>query len=264
VDDTTKTANRRVVTVDDGTVATWQTLRSSYADRPGHRKQRPSLRGDDGGVATPLERLLTRLQADAGPPDPLPSRDGWELVLAENIAYLVDDDTRERCMATLRRDVGLDPEAILSTRPEQLLDVVAGMRPDDRVQRLRRCAELRLDGAAWKAYPGIGRPGVERIQLFSGERAILALDSNAARVLYRLGYGERRRSYDAMYREIQAAAQAELPAEVDVLQRAHQLLRRHGKNVCTRNRPACEACPLRPYCAAARQLRPLDDPFAKT
>ena len=32
VDDTTKTANRRVVTVDDGTVAMWDALRSSYAD----------------------------------------------------------------------------------------------------------------------------------------------------------------------------------------------------------------------------------------
>src|ERR1700674_3474890 len=168
-----------------------------------------------------LETLLTRLETDTGPPDPVPASDGWELVLRENVAYLVDDGTRDRCLAALRRDVGLDPEAILSARPEQLGAAVAGMRANDRVERLRRCAELRLAGAAWKAYPGIGRPGVERIELFSGQRAVLALDSNAARVLYRLGYGERQRSYDAMYREIQAAAQAELPADVAALQRAH-------------------------------------------
>jgi A/G-specific adenine glycosylase len=214
-------------------------------------------------MAKGLEQLLTVLESEAGAPDPLPATDGWELVLGENVAYLVDDDTRAQCMAALRREVGLDAEAILSARPEQLARVVAGMRAHDRVERLRRCAELRLAGAPWKAYPGIGRPGVERIELFSGQRAVLALDSNAARVLYRLGYGERHRSYDAMYRDIQAAAQAELPADTAALQRAHQLLRRHGKQVCTRNRPACEDCPLRQQCAAGSGLRPLVDPFAK-
>jgi adenine-specific DNA glycosylase len=210
-----------------------------------------------------LEALLARLERDAGPPDPLPATDGWELVLRENVAYLVDDGRRDRCMEDLRREVGLDPEAILSAPPEQLTAIVAGMRPSDRVERLRRCAELRLAGAAWKAYPGIGRPGVERIELFSGYRAVLALDSNAARALYRLGYGETRRSYDAMYREIQAVAQAELPANVSTLQRAHQLLRRHGKDICTRNLPACGECPLRDQCPAGTGHRAVDDPFAR-
>jgi len=210
-----------------------------------------------------LETLLTRLETHAGPPDPVPAADGWELVLRENVAYLVDDGRRDQCMAALRRDVGLDPEAILSARPEQLAAVVAGIRPRDRVERLRRCAEIRLTGAAWKAYPGIGRPGVERIELFSRQRAVLALDSNAARVLYRLGYGESRPSYDAMYRQIQVAAQLELRADVATLQRAHQLLRRHGQDVCTRNRPACGACPLSRQCPAGTGLRPLGDPFVR-
>jgi hypothetical protein len=87
----------------------------------------------------------------------------------------------------------------------------------------------------------------------------LALGSNAARVLYRLGYGEPRRGDNAMYREIQTAAQAELPLDLRVLQQAHQLLRRHGKRVCRRNRPSCEVCPLRRSCAAARHLRSLED-----
>jgi hypothetical protein len=214
-------------------------------------------------MALALERLLALLELDAGPPEPLPAIDGWELVLAENVAYLVDDETRAQCMLALRREVGLDPEAILSAQPEQLRAVVAGMHPVDRVERLRRCAELRLAGAPWKSYPGIGRPGSERIELFSGQRAVLALDSNAARVLFRLGYGERRSSYSTMYREIQAAAQCELPSEVAMLQRAHQLLRRHGKQICTRNKPACDVCPVRKNCAAGCGLRSVGDPFAK-
>ena len=214
-------------------------------------------------MATELEIALDLLEHDAGPPDPLPATDGWELVLRENVAYLVDDATRDRCMEALRRQVGLDPESILAARPGQLEGVVAGMRPLDRVERLLRCAELRTAGAPWRSYPGIGRPGVERIELFEGVRAVLALDSNAARVLYRLGYGERLSGYDAAYRSIQHAAAAELSATMADLQRAHQLLRRHGRTMCTRTRPGCGDCPLTARCPALRGDRPIADPFAK-
>lgn len=226
-------------------------------------ERRAARRGARGVMASALERLLDVLEATIGPADPLPATDGWELVLRENVAYLVDDATRDRCMTALREAVGLDPESILLATPAQLAAVVGRMRPHERTQRLRRCAELRIAGAPWSAYPGIGRPGVERIELFADERAVLALDSNAARVLHRLGYGERERSYGATYREIQAAAQAQLPAAGSALQRAHQLLRTHGQTICTRNAPACQDCPLREQCQAARGNRTLADPFAK-
>jgi A/G-specific adenine glycosylase len=199
-----------------------------------------------------------------GPPEPLPATDGWRLVLRENVAYLVDDAVRDRCVQDLEDRVGLDPDAILSASTDALADVVAGMRPKDRVQRLRQCAELRLANAPWRAYPGIGRPGVERIELFTGTRAVLALDSNALRVLYRLGYGEQASSYDRLYRQVQEAAQAELPDEITARQRAHQLLRRHGQTVCTRTSPACPECPLQATCAAGLGQRSLADPFSKT
>ena len=50
-------------------------------------------------------------------------------------------------MDRLRQVTGLDPVRILEAASEQLLEVVAGMRPSERVGRLRRCAELRLSGA---------------------------------------------------------------------------------------------------------------------
>jgi hypothetical protein len=34
---------------------------------------------------------LEQAAGPAGPAGPVPSSDGWELVLAENVAYLVDD-----------------------------------------------------------------------------------------------------------------------------------------------------------------------------
>jgi adenine-specific DNA glycosylase len=204
-----------------------------------------------------LPALLDRLEEAGGPPAPLPSADGWELVLAENVAYLVDDQRRQRALAELRRVVGLAPEQILAASDEVLLPIGAGARPPERVQRLRRCAELAIAGAPWRAYPGIGAPGADRIELFSGTRAVLALDANALRVLTRLGHGEPARSYAVGYRQAQARASERLPVTVPALQRAYQLLRRHGQDVCRRRDPACPGCSIADDCPSAGHAQPL-------
>lgn len=206
---------------------------------------------------TDLAGLLDQLEAAAGPADPLPSADGWELVLAENIAYLVDDRRRWQALAELRGQVGLAPEQILAAPDQVLAGIVAGARPAERVQRVRRCAELAIAGASWRAYPGIGTPGADRIDLFTSARAVLALDANGLRVLARLGYAAPARSYAASYRQAQAAAGAQLPATVPALQRASQLLRRHGRTVCTRKSPACPGCPIADRCPSAGHPPPL-------
>ena len=206
---------------------------------------------------TDLPTLLDQLEEAGGPADPVPSADGWELVLAESVAYLVDDRRRWQALADLRRVVGLDPEQILAAPSAVLLRVVAGARPAERVERLRRCAELAITGAPWRAYPGIGQPGQDRIDLFTGSRAVLALDANGLRVLTRLGYADPARSYAAGYRQAQAAASARLPAEVPEQQRAYQLLRRHGQTVCRRKEPACASCAIAHDCPSAGHPPPL-------
>ena len=126
------------------------------------------------------------------------------------------------------------------------------MGPAVRVARLRRCAELAIAGIGdWGAYPGVSQPGADRIALFTRARAVLPLDANVLRVLTRLGYGVPGRSYSAAYRQAQAAASAELPRPVPALQRAHQLLRRHGRTVCRRADPACPACAIAACCPSA-------------
>lgn len=82
-----------------------------------------------------LPTLLDRLEEVGGPADPVPSADGWELVLAESVAYLVDDQRRWHALDELRRVVGLQPEQILAAPSAVLLRVVAGVRPAERVER---------------------------------------------------------------------------------------------------------------------------------
>lgn len=206
---------------------------------------------------TRLSILLDRLEHADGPAARLPSADGWELVLAENIGYLVDDQSRWQAVAALSQSVGTAPEQILAAPDEALLAVVVGARPAERAARLRRCAELAIAGAAWSAYPGIGRPGVDRIELFSGARPVLALDANALRVLVRLGYGDPTLAYAAAYRQAQAAAGAEIPETLPARQRAHQLLRRHGQTTCRRKTPDCRRCPIAADCPSAGHPAPL-------
>jgi hypothetical protein len=64
----------------------------------------------------------------------VPSADGWELVLAENIACLVDDQRRWQALEELRGVVGLAPEQILGGAP------VPGGVPRSAESRLRHQA----------------------------------------------------------------------------------------------------------------------------
>jgi endonuclease III len=201
--------------------------------------------------------LLDRLEQAGGRADAVPSADGWELVLAENVAYLVDDQRRWQALAALRSVVGLAPDQILAAPEDVLRSVVAGARPAERAQRLRRCAELAIAGAPWRAYPGIGPPGADRIDLFTGTRAVLALDANGLRVLARLGLSDPARSYATSYRQAQVLASEQLPKTVPARQRASLLLRRHGQVVCRRKNPSCSICPISSDCPSAGRPPPL-------
>jgi endonuclease III len=189
------------------------------------------------------------------------------MILFENVAYLVSDDRREQTFNALRERVGLTPPEILMAHDETLLEVarLGGMHPAARVEKLRRIAQIALqefDGdldsvlnqplakakKSLKRFPGIGDPGAEKILLISRTQPILALDSNGLRVLLRLGYGEEQKSYASTYRSAQEAVESELKKNFDWLIAAHQLLRRHGKELCKIKAPMCAACPVKKYC----------------
>lgn len=211
--------------------------------------------------------IVDKLQGYYGPPDPPKVTDPLGMILLENVAYLQSDERREQAFRALRERVGLEPPEILMAREEILLEVahLGGMHPAARVEKLRRVAQIALqefDGdlervlkqppakakKLLKKFPGIGDPGAEKILLFSRSHPILGLDSNGLRVLMRLGYGEEGKSYAATYRSAQEAVESELKKDFDWLIAAHQLLRRHGQELCKSVRPLCSRCPLKSSC----------------
>ncbi len=215
----------------------------------------------------PLPQVIERLGAFYGEPDPPDITDPWEMIIWENVAYLVDDARRQIAMDALRHGIGISPEQILAVTPAQLLKkaTIRGMVPEQSVEKLRRSAEIALDEfsgdlrpilklplaqakKALKRFPAIGDPGAEKILLFCRVFPILALESNGLRVLVRLGFGEEKPNYSTTYRLVQEAIEGEVVKEYSWLIKAHQLLRCHGQDLCRRSKPQCKKCPLMKEC----------------
>lgn len=222
-----------------------------------------------------LARVLKALEKFYGRPKPPKITDPLELILWENVAYLVDDEKRATAFATLKKKIGIRPKQILDASPQDLLEVtrLGGMVPELRAQRLRQIAEL----AHWifkddlksvlkkplpqakkdlKRFPSVGDPGAEKILMLTRSYPVLALESNGLRVLLRLGFAEEKKSYAASYRGVQQALQAQIPSTYDALIATHQLLRQHGQELCKRSQPLCETCPLRSTCRYFQERRP--------
>jgi endonuclease III len=222
-----------------------------------------------GGRPPRLSGAIEALRNLYGRPAPAPRRDPLHWILLENVAYLTDDGRREEAFRLLADTVGLEPGKILAAPRAKLLAVAGkGILAEKTVEKLRSIAAIAVDEfsgnvagllarprreaiAGLKRFPSIGEPAAEKILLFCRAAPILALESNGLRVLLRLGFGKEQKSYAASYRSLREAIAGELPPDGDVLIEAHQLLRRHGQELCRRSHPHCEVCPLRTRCAHA-------------
>jgi endonuclease-3 len=217
-----------------------------------------------------LKKIVALLKKHHGEPVLPPAQGPFELVLWENACYLLPDERRAAVFEGLRRQVGLNAEAIWQA-PQQILLPLAvrgGMRPETRVFRWREIARITLQQfggnldsilqqpyaqakSALHQFPSIGRPGAEKILMFCGMSAGLPLESNGLRVLQRIGYARPQRNYGAMYRALQEAVRDQLPRGAAAVSRAHLLLRQHGKTLCRNTKPLCEECPVAGLCAFA-------------
>ena len=211
--------------------------------------------------------VIQRLQSTYGRPKP-PKSDPFELILWENVVYLLSDEKREAAFEALRERVGLTPKAILGAPRATLLEIskMGGMRPEVRAERFRTIARITLDQfqgdlrkvlklplkqakKALQLYPTIGEPGAEKVLLFTKSYPVLGLDSNGLRVLRRIGYGHECKNYSATYHSVQEAVVGQIGQDCAPLIKANQLLRQHGQERCKLNAPLCEICPVTDLCA---------------
>jgi endonuclease III len=195
--------------------------------------------------------------------------DPLQLILWDNIGYLIDDERRAALFDEFAERVGLDAEAILKAKASVLSDIAkrGGMNPGQRVERWKTIASIcasqpggdlfaTLKGlpapkrrALLKKFPAIGDPGADKILLFSGLEIRPALESNGLRTLLRLGLTPVEKSYGATHKAAVAVLAAEGETTRAWFMRAYSALRAHGQTLCKRTTPQCLACPLDPTCA---------------
>jgi endonuclease-3 len=219
-----------------------------------------------------LQQILDALEAHYGKPGTTTVGGPFEMILWENVAYLVNDEKRKFTYETLRKGVGTKPGEILNASVKELERALSGggILLDHRVKKLAKImkiAQEEFDGnlnqildfpeekakKALQLFPGIGVPGAEKILMFNRRLHVLALESNGLRALLRIGYGTEHKNYATAYQSVRKAIQNEMIDDFDWLIRAHQLLRIHGQQLCKRNRPRCKDCPLFQICAYARE-----------
>ena len=135
-------------------------------------------------VAQPPNPLICAamlLEQRYGSPKRQRLKDLFEMIVWENVAYLVDDDRRRAVFNALRRELGIDPTRILDCPGPVLAEIIkdGGMQPTQRAAKLQRAARLTLEiGRAelraavrerpddarrlLRKFPGIVEPGLNR------------------------------------------------------------------------------------------------------
>ena len=215
-----------------------------------------------------VEAVATLRRHHAPPAQPV---DPLQLILWENIGYLIDDERRRALFDAFGERVNFDAARIAAADEVVLMSLASagGMRPEERVERWRHIAGIVLEycqgqlqpslralpvtkaRALLMRFPGIGDPGADKILLFADIDVRPCLESNGLRALARLGFIEPHGSYAAMYRAAIETLKARGPGDRDWLIAAYLLLREHGKVICRRAAPMCWACPLDEVCLHA-------------
>jgi A/G-specific adenine glycosylase len=149
--------------------------------------------------------------------------------------------------------------AALAAAPEA--DVSATWRPlgyNVRPRRLHAIAresvqryggELPGDEATLRSFKGIGAYTAGAVLSFAfGQRAAI-LDTNVARVLFRIFVGTGDAKSHAMRQHLWEVSRTVLPMQQHVFD-FNQALMDFGATLCTARKPQCPGCPLRAGCAA--------------
>ena len=224
------------------------------------RTARPA--GEVVEVVAALKRHLTVAPVPTEP---------FQMILWENIGYLVDDPRRRELFDAFEAAIGLDPAAIAAASDAELMPLArrGGMRPETRVERWRTIARIVLTQAGGdldatlralplakarallKTFPVIADPAADKILLIAGIAPRPALESNGVRSLARLGFFQEQASYDRSYKAAIAVLVEGGRSDGAWLTDAHHLLRELGKTTCKRGEPICAACPVDAICAHA-------------
>src|SRR2546427_12189412 len=97
---------------------------------------------------TPLPEIVRKLRARYGPPKRMPASGPFELIVWENVAYLVDDERRAQVFRALKQRAGSTPQAVLRAPKKLVLELIGpgGLNPAQRLEKLPAASETTSEG----------------------------------------------------------------------------------------------------------------------
>ena len=152
-------------------------------------------------------------------------------------------------------------EALATARPRDVMRAWYPLGYNVRPKRLHAIAReavanyggsLPADDATLRSFKGIGAYTAGALQSFAFGRRAAILDTNVARVLFRVFIGRGDSRSHVMHRHLWRMAEVLLPRR-DVFD-FNQGLMDLGATMCTARRPACPRCPMKVFCRSAPRM----------
>ncbi len=193
-------------------------------------------------------KTLEELYPDAGPE--LHFSNPYETLVATILSAQCTDERVNKVTPAVFKAYP-DPRAMAAATPEELYPYVKSCGFKSKAVNIVNACRLiteRFGGEVPRtmeeltSLPGVGRKTANVVLAFAFGQDAIPVDTHVFRVANRLGL-----------------AQADTPGEVErqlmralpksTWSKAHHLLIFHGRRVCHSQKPDCESCALKPFCA---------------
>ncbi len=208
-----------------------------------------------------LLEIYNRLFQAYGPQHWWPGDTPFEVIIGAILTQSTAWVNVEKAIANLKKAGRLDPAALRQISADELAELirpsgyynVKSLKLKAFIDRLKDYGDS-LEAMFCSSVPelrqellsiyGVGPETADSIILYAARKPVFVIDAYTHRIVSRLGlhpdYGN--------YSVLQAYFMENLPKDESLYNEYHALLVRHGKEICRKSNPRCEACPLSDMC----------------
>ncbi|MBI5028987.1 MAG: endonuclease III domain-containing protein [Chloroflexi bacterium] len=212
---------------------------------------------------TKLNEVYSRLFTRFGPQHWWPQTDGaFEIIVGAILTQNTSWTNVEKAMANLRHADLLTPDALNGAMEKRLATLI---RPSGcfnlKAKKLKAFTRFLFEKHHGKlahlfkqdlailrdellAVYGIGPETADSIILYAAEKPIFVVDAYTRRIFARLELVRE----DVTYDETQHLFMEKLPHHTAMFNEYHALVVALGKDICKKNKPRCDVCPLIKIC----------------
>lgn len=214
---------------------------------------------EDLKIAKKLNQVFKRLLNFFGPQHWWPGDSPFEVCIGAILTQNTNWQNVEKAINNLKRESLLRPSQLLRLPQKKLAMLI---QPSGyynlKAKRLKAFLDFlfqEFNGSLNKMFSlplgplrdkllrvkGIGPETCDSILLYAGNKPIFVIDAYTQRLLLR----HKLIKEDATYEDMQRLFMENLPRRVKLYNEYHALLVRLGKEICLKNNPKCEICPLK-------------------